>query len=70
MKIDKGKPLPKRKNKWNFNEMKPGDSFYFEAASHSTAIIAFGYYLAKGKYSLKKEGNGYRFYLLKKQQEK
>lgn len=67
MKIEKGKPVkPARSKRWAFEKMKEGDSFVFEDAAPSTVLIAFGCYLAKGKYTIRREGKGYRFHLLKK----
>lgn len=48
-----------------FESMKPGDSFYYEGSRNST-IIRFGYHCAQGLYRTEKEGDGWRFYLLKK----
>jgi len=44
--------------------MKPGDSFYIEGKTPSMIVQAFGYFLAKGKYTIEREGDGYRFFLL------
>lgn len=72
MKIDRNKgPPPTRKSKWakEFDKMKPGDSLFFEGSSPSTVSIAFGLWLARGKYSIQKEDGGYRFYWLKGDEE-
>ena len=63
MKIDRDK-LPKRRFQWRFRNMKPGDSFYIEGKTPSMIVQAFGYFLAKGKYTIEREGDGYRFFLL------
>lgn len=64
IKIDKGiKPVPK-KTKFNFEEMKVGDTFYYEGTK-SVPITNLGYRLIKGKYKVEREGKGWRFYLLK-----
>lgn len=66
-KIEKGKaPKGRKPSKWNFEGMVPGDSFYFEGKQPSQVAIAYGYWLAHGKYTIEKEGNGYRFHLTKK----
>lgn len=67
MKIEQRKLPPSRKpRKWGetFDQMKPGDSFYFEGKP-TTVISSFGFHCAKGRYSVRKEGNGHRFYLVK-----
>jgi hypothetical protein len=49
-----------------FEKMKPGDSFVAKGIKSPTQLsIAFGYWLARGKYAVRKEGSGYRFHLLK-----
>lgn len=62
------------KSKFPFNTMKPDDSFYYEGV-RGTAILAFGYYLASGRYETTeevktsddgKEVKGWRFHLTKK----
>jgi hypothetical protein len=68
-KIDRGKPHPKRRSKWKFDQMKPGDSFHFKGKAPTVVATAFGYYLAKGKYSIRREGDGYRFYLLNQEKD-
>lgn len=56
---------PPISKKLKFEKLKPGDSAYIEGVSRATIIQAFCQYLAKGKYSVRKENGGYRFYLLK-----
>ena len=63
VKIEKKDPPIKKKPK--FDKLSPGDSVYIEGMPRATIIQAFCQYLAKGKYSVRKEGDGYRFYLLK-----
>lgn len=71
MTIERGIKPPKRRSKWadKFKEMEPGDSFKFEGTSPSTVALAFGYWLAKGNFSIIKEDDGYRFFWLKPKQE-
>lgn len=71
MKIDKNKTPPKKRVKWKFDEMKPGDSFPFKGDSKDRSAVAqaFSQFLAKGRYSIIKEGDGYRFYWLMKEDE-
>jgi hypothetical protein len=61
VKIDKGKK-PKQRSKFDFENMKAGDSFYYEG-HRSTVPLAYGGYLARGRYKTEPEGNGWRFYL-------
>lgn len=63
--IEQGKTPRERKSKWGFEEMKEGDSFYFDVKPQQIAI-SYGYYLSRGKYTIEKEGDGYRFYLNKR----
>lgn len=64
VKIEK-KELPSR-GRWaaEFDKMEPGDSFHFQGG-YAAVIAAFGSWMAKGNYALRKEGTGYRFFLLK-----
>ncbi len=64
MTVEKRDP-PTKKTKLDFHKMKPGDSLYIKGSTRARIIQAFCQYLAKGKYSVRKEGEGYRFYLLK-----
>jgi hypothetical protein len=48
-----------------FDDMVPGDSFHYDGPRNS-AIVAFVYRLASGYYETKKDGDGWRFRLLKK----
>ena len=54
---------PRRKSKFNFEGLKPGDSLYYEGY-RSSITLAYGYYLAKGRYETKPEGKGWRFTLM------
>ncbi len=63
--IEKGIKTRRSNSKYDFDSMDPGDSFYYEG-NRNTAIIAFGYYLAKGIFETHKEGNGWRFVLKRK----
>lgn len=71
MKIEKVPP-PKSganitRNELPFAEMKPGDSFWFETVAYGPQTVrrAFGDFLIKGRFTIRAEGKGYRFYLLK-----
>jgi hypothetical protein len=64
MLIEKDKK-PKRRSRFKFEDMKRGDSFYYEG-NRNDAIVAFGAYLVKGKYKTQKEGKGWRFHLQSK----
>jgi len=55
----------KKPKQSEFDDMGPGDSFHYKGHRNSL-IIKFGYYCAKGMYRTEKEGDGWRFYLLKK----
>lgn len=48
-----------------FGKMQPGESFHFEDVRPQAVIASFCHFLGKGRYSVRKEGNGYRFYLIK-----
>ena len=48
-----------------FDGIKPGDSFYIEGSSTTRLAQAFGQYLMRGKYAVRKEGKGLRFSYLK-----
>jgi len=61
MPSDKAKPRKYKPTKWGFEGMKPGDSFYFEGINHRIVCTAYSYYLARGKYTITKEGKGFRF---------
>jgi hypothetical protein len=60
---------PKRRSRssddFPFDTMKPGDSFHY-GPSRNSAIVAFVYRLASGFYKTEKDGDGWRFRLLKK----
>ncbi len=66
LKIDKGKEPKRKLTKYRFDQMEPGDSFYYEG-SRTAPIISYGYYRVQGEYKTEKEGNGWRFHLLKKE---
>ena len=70
-KIEYNKKPTKRRSKWvsEFEKMKPGGSFAFKDASAPSVAMAFAYWLAQGKYSIRREGDGYRFYLLKPEED-
>jgi hypothetical protein len=59
--IEKGRK-PKQRSRFDFENMKPGDSFYYEG-HRSTAPLAYAGFLAVGKYKTEPEGKGWRFYL-------
>lgn len=64
--IERGKkPFEEKETESIFDTMEPGDSRYYEG-SRNGLIIKFGYWCAKGLYRTEKEGDGWRFYLLKK----
>jgi hypothetical protein len=50
---------------FDFENMKPGESFYYEG-SRNSAIVPFVYRVASGYYRTEKDGNGWRFFLKKK----
>lgn len=77
LKIEKNKKPTRRVSggiQYPFDNMKPGDSFYYEG-SRSAPVIAFGYRAIKGTFSTEKEvkkdasGNiiseGWRFFMWK-----
>jgi len=66
MKVDRGKKPKGKAKKYPFDKMKPGDSFYYEG-SRTGPIISYGYYRVQGEYKTEREGNGWRFHLLKKE---
>lgn len=63
------KPKPRKRirasDNYPFDDMNPGDSFYYEG-SRNAAIVSFVYRLASGFYETEKDGDGWRFRLLKK----
>jgi hypothetical protein len=64
---------PKRKSRsssdFDFENMKVGDSFFYEG-SRNSAIVPFIYRFSSGAYKTEKEGNGWRFHLLKEMPKK
>lgn len=76
LKIDKDKEPKRKLTKYRFDQMEPGDSFYYEG-SRTAPIISYGYYRVQGEYKTEREqefdskGNlvkdGWRFHLLKKE---
>lgn len=48
-----------------FDDMNPGDSFHYDGPRNS-AIVAFVYRMASSFYRTEKDGDGWRFHLLKK----
>lgn len=49
-----------------FDDLEKKGSIHIEGRTKSQIVQAFSQYLAKGRYSLRKEGNGYRLFLLNK----
>lgn len=64
MKIDKGVKR-KERSKYNFDEMEPGDSFFYKG-NRNTPKISLGYQAIRGVARIEKEGDGWRFTLLEK----
>lgn len=62
--IDKDKKPKSKKAIWTekFEQMQPGDSFYFETKWPSSVAIAFGYWVSRNMFTIEKEGNGHRFF--------
>lgn len=68
MKFEKRDPpttKPVSGTKYKFEEMEDGDTFYVEGVTRNALQTSFGMYCAKGRYTIRKEGKGWRFYLLK-----
>lgn len=68
LKIERGLATPapvRRQTKWadTFRQMQPGDSFYFEGVKPVTVVTLYGTTLARGRYTIRREGMGYRFFV-------
>lgn len=48
-----------------FERMKPGDSFHFEGVKPQTVVTSYAYFCIRGRYAIRRDGDGYRFYLTK-----
>lgn len=64
IKIEKGIKPRIRPTKFNFDKMMQGDTFTYSGAK-SVPITHLGYRLIRGKYTVEKEGKGWRFHLLR-----
>ena len=55
-----------REKRIPFEKLKPGESLYIEGRKRTAIAQSFCQYMGQGRYSIKKESKGFRFYLLNK----